>query len=348
MERKNILKIIAVVLGIGLAIGAAVAFYFYQKIFKPNVPDQLAIPFIHIPTNSSFEEVVNLLKKDSFLLDESSFRIIAERMKYAKNTMRAGRFKIEPSWSNYELVRHLRGGKQATVKLVLTNERLPEEVAGKAARFIEADSSTIWELMNDPNYLQDIGHTKESLMSLFIPNTYDFYWNSSPETFMKRMIKENNSFWEKGNRKQRLEELKMTKNEVYTLASIIERETLVPSEKPQMAGVYLNRLKIGMALQADPTSVFARRDFGATRVTDYHTEFDSPYNTYKYAGLPPGPISMASIGSIDAVLNADDHKYMYFCAKGDGSGTHNFAKSLSQHNQNAIIYKRNLRKRGLR
>ena len=163
---------------------------------------------------------------------------------------------------------------------------------------------------------------------------------------MKRMIKEHKRFWNKNGRSKKARALKMKPEEVYTLASIVEKETLATKEKPRMAGVYLNRLEIGMRLQADPTCVFATRDFGTARVTNYHLKFDSPYNTYLYAGLPPGPISMASISSLDAVLDAEDHDYLYFCAKGDGSGLHAFAKTLSGHNQNAAKYRANLKKRG--
>lgn len=347
-KRKNIIQTTLALLLIGLVIGGYFAYGFYQKVFAPNVPKELRHSFVHIPTNSSFEEVVHLLKKDNFIIDVPSFEMVAHRMKYVKNTMRSGRYKIEPNWSNHQLISHLRGGKQATVKVILNNERLLEEVASKVARFIEPDSASIWALMSDPNYLLEIGFTKETLMSVFIPNTYDFYWNTSPSKFMERMLKEHKKFWAKKGREDLLKKRKMTKVEIYSLASIVERETNYKPEKQRMAGVYHNRLRIGMLLQADPTSVFARRDFAAKRVTDYHTKFDSPYNTYMYAGLPPGPVSMASISSIDAVLNPEGHKYLYFCAKGDGSGTHNFAKSLSQHNQNAIIYKRNLKKRGLR
>ena len=332
-----------------LILGAGVSFFFYQKyIVGANVPDELKEEFVHIPTNSTFDEVVDLLKEEGIIKDEVSFRWFAEYMKYEKNPMRAGRYKIQPSWSNIDLIRHLRNGKQAPVKVVLTNERLLEEVAAKVARFIEADSTSLITLFHDESHLEEIGYTKETLMSLFIPNTYEFYWNSSAETFLEKMIKEHDTFWTKNDRLNKAKAKNMNPAEVYTLASIVERETQNGKEKPRMAGVYVNRLETGMLLQADPTCVFARRDFGARRVTDYHTKFDSPYNTYMYKGLPPGPISMSSIASIDAVLNAEDHNYVYFCAKGDGSGTHNFAKTLSAHNQNARIYKRNLRKRGLR
>ena len=188
----------------------------------------------------------------------------------------------------------------------------------------------------------------ETAMTAFIPNTYDFYWNTDAKTFFEKMWKENEVFWSKNNRLNKAKNLNLSKEEVYTLASIVEKETNQNDEKNRMAGVYVNRLKKGMRLQADPTVVFATRDFTTKRVLDKHTQFDSPYNTYMYAGLPPGPISMASISSIDGVLNAEDHDYLYFCAKGDGTGYHSFAKTLSGHNANARRYAQNLRKRGLR
>jgi UPF0755 protein len=220
-------------------------------------------------------------------------------------------------------------------------------VAAKAARFIEPDSLAIVRLFQDQDYLDSIGYNTETLMTLFIPNTYEFYWNTTPRAFVERMIKEHDKFWNK-ERRAKAEKLGLNPAEVYTLASIVERETLRNDEKQRMAGVYHNRILKGMLLQADPTAVFASRDFNTPRVTNYHLSIDSPYNTYKYTGLPPGPISMSSISSIDAVLNRESHDYLYFCAKGDGSGYHNFAKTLAAHNQNAAIYRENLRKRGKR
>lgn len=340
-------KIIIGVLILG-AIAAGVAYHFYGKYFLPNVPSELNDPYLYIPTNSSYQQVLDSLQAGGFIIDEASFTELAGRMSYKRNTMRSGRFKIKPNWSNYELVRHLRGGEQAGIKVVVNNARLTEEVAGKVAQFIEPDSASIVALFQDTKYLNSIDYTPETLMSVFIPNTYELYWNSSPEQFMTRMLKEHDRFWEQKNRLVKAEKMNLSPAEVYTLASIVERETLVKSEKPRMAGVYYNRLKKGMLLQADPTAVFATRDFDTKRVLNRHTEFDSPYNTYKYTGLPPGPISMASISSIDGVLDAEDHKYLFFCALGDGSGKHAFAKTLSQHNQNARNYVRNLKKRGKR
>ena len=340
-------KILGVVLVL-LLIGGFLGWKKYQEIFAPNVPSELQEEYLEIPTGSSFQEVVELLDQGGFLLDTQSFAKTARLMKYPRPQMRAGRYKIQPKWNNKDLVGHLRSGKQAPVKLVLTNERLPENVAAKAARFIEPDSLELVALFQNPTYLAEIGYAPDTLMSLFIPNTYEFFWNTTARGFMDRMIKEHQKFWEKDNRLQKAKKLEMSPAEVYTMASIVEKETNFNPEKKRMAGVYINRIQKGILLQADPTSVFARRDFTAKRVTDYHTQFDSPYNTYMYAGLPPGPIAMASISSIDAVLNYEEHDYLYFCAKGDGSGQHNFAKTLRGHNQNAAIYVRNLRQRGLR
>ncbi|HFB99774.1 MAG TPA: endolytic transglycosylase MltG, partial [Phaeodactylibacter sp.] len=200
------------------------------------------------------------------------------------------------------------------------------------------------QLAHNQEFINKLGFKKETLISLFIPNTYEFFWNTNAKQFFEKMKKEQGIFWKKNNREKKAADLNMTKAEVYTLASIVERETNQNDEKKRIAGVYLNRLKKGILLQADPTVVFATRDFAARRVLNRHINFDSPYNTYKYAGLPPGPISMASISSIDAVLNAEKHSYLYFCAKPDNSGHHAFAKTLAGHNRNANKFRNWLNK----
>ena len=321
---------------------------YYRYIIQSAVPSDLEVDYVHIPTGSTFEEVVSLLKEQGVVKEAGIFRTLSERMNYARDPMRAGRYEVQPGWNMIQLIRHLRGGKQSPVDVVLTNERLPEDVAAKAARFIEPDSAALIELFRDEQYLAEIGYQRETLMTLFIPNTYEFFWNTNPRGFIERMQREHAKFWERNNRLAKAEALGMTPEEVYTLASIVEKETLQNGEKTRMAGVYLNRLRKGMLLQADPTAVFATRDFDTPRVLNSHLSYDSPYNTYLYPGLPPGPISMASISSIDAVLNAEEHDYIYFCARGDGSGLHAFARTLQAHNQNAARYRRNLQKRGLR
>ncbi|MEZ4980664.1 MAG: endolytic transglycosylase MltG [Saprospiraceae bacterium] len=279
--------IILAVLGIVLIGLGIFGYQKYKDFLLPNVPENLSEKFIHIPTGSTFEEVVFLMDSLNMLLDTQSFRNAAARMNYIKPSMRSGRYEIKAGWSNLDLIRHLRGGAQAPVMVVLNNERLLEEVAVKVSGFIEADSSNLLNLFFNKDYLDSIGYASETLMSLFIPNSYEFFWNTSARGFMSRMIKEHDAFWSKNNRKEKAANLGLNPEEVYTLASIVERESNKNQERPTIAGVYLNRLKINMILQADPTLVFATRDFTAKRVLNFHKEFDSPYNTYMYAGLPP-------------------------------------------------------------
>ncbi len=336
-----------VIIGIVAAI-ALVGGYFGYRYFGSNVPKPLADPYVNIPTGSDFDTVVELLKSKGFIKDEASFRELSARMKYAKPVMRSGRFKIEEGWSNYDLIRHLRAGEQSPVKVIFNTERLPEEVAGKISKFIEADSLKILGAIFDQSFMDSIGLNKDNILTIFIPNTYETFWNSTPEKFVRRMYSEYQNFWSKNNRKEKAAKLNLTPQQVYALASIVERESQNSEERPTIAGVYLNRLKINMKLQADPTCVFASRDFETRRVTSYHLSFDSPYNTYINYGLPPGPISVASISSLDAVLNPEQHDYLYFCAKADESGTHAFASNLAGHNANVSKYIAWLNAKGIR
>ncbi len=337
---------------LGLLIVAIIAGIYgysaYKDVFAPNVPEMLESPFLYISTGTNFDNLLEQLKDQNFIKDATSFHWTAKQMSFIKPEMRAGRFKIQPNWNNRQLINHLRGGKQATVNVVLTNERLPEDIAGKVSKIIEADSTAIDQLLRNEEFLSKHNYSPETVMSVFIPNTYEFYWNRNAEDFFNKMLKEHDKFWAKNDRLDKAKGLNMTPQEVYTLASIVERETNQNDEKASIAGVYLNRLEKGMLLQADPTVVFAVKQFDLRRVLNKHLEYDSPYNTYMYTGLPPGPISMAEISSIDAVLNYDDHEYIFFCSKGDGSGYHAFAKTLAGHNANAARYRRNLKARGKR
>lgn len=326
-----------------LVIGLALAWKPLKAIYLSGVPKYLDDPYLLIPTGASFEQVLDSLKQGGFINDPDGFAWLAERMKYKRATMRAGRYEIEPGWTNRQLIQHLRAGKQAPVDVVLNVDRLPEDMAGRVARFLELDSLSLVQTFQQP---ERFGYTPETLVSLFIPNTYEMYWNTTADDFLKRMIREHDAFWDKNNRRAKAQALGLSPEQVYTLASIVERESNNNSERPAIAGVYLNRLKIDMRLQADPTCVFATRDFTTRRVTEFHTTFDSPYNTYLYKGLPPGPISMASISSIDAVLNAQKHDYLYFCAKPDDSGSHAFSSSYAGHLVNARRFQDWLRQRG--
>lgn len=329
------LKKIGIVFLVVIIIGGILGFKTYSKIFGAAVPSDIADTYLKVPSATDYASLKRLLLDQNFISDSSSFDWVAKLMKYDKNTIRSGRFEIKSGWSNRKLIQHLRAGKQSSVNLVLNNERLLSEVASKASSFIEPDSTAIIDALTSPKILDSLGLTKETIMTIFIPNTYRVYWDISPDEFIERMVKERDKFWAKHERKTMLQELGMSKEEVYTLASIVEKETNYVPEKSTVAGVYLNRISKGMLLQADPTVVFAVKDFSLRRVLNKHLAIDSPYNTYKNIGLPPGPIAMASISSIDAVLKNEDHKYYYFCAKPDLSGQHVFAKSLSAHNTNA-------------
>lgn len=331
-----------------VAVGAIFAWKPFKAVYISGVPKDIPQPaYLYIPTGANFEQVVDSLRKNKYINDEGGFRWLAGEMNYRKDVMRPGRFQITAGWNNRELIQHLRAGKQAPVKVVLNNERLPEEIAGKVAKVLETDSLSLLQVFQDKNFLSESGYNPETLLTAIIPNTYEMYWNTDAKAFFKRLVSENEAFWSKDGRINKAKALGLTTTEVYILASIVERETNHNPEKPTIAGVYLNRLRINMRLQADPTSVFATRDFLTRRVTIYHTTFDSPYNTYVYLGLPPGPISLAAIPTLDAVLNPTTHKYLYFCAKPDESGTHAFAETFTAHKVNAQKFQSYISKKGL-
>ncbi len=339
-QKRPILKIILLLI---ILLAGVVGYFAWSFILKPNVPASLSKKYVLIPTDATLDQVVDSLQAGNFILDENSFRTLANRLNY---NGRGGRYEITPGMSSYQLVKHLRSGKQSAVKVVLVNERLPEHIAAKVAKAIEPDSLALVTLLNDTTYLDSLGFTPQTLLSLFIPNTYEVFWNTTPRKFMERMKKEHDRFWAADNRDAKARALGLSREEVYTVASIVERETNDKAEKPRMAGVYLNRVEQGWPLQADPTLVFASRDWEARDLAKYKS-LDSPYNTYMYPGLPPGPISMASIPSLDAVLNREKHNYMFFVATGDGSGKHMFAETYDAHKVNIEVYKRNLISRGL-
>jgi len=242
------------------------------------------------------------------------------------------------------LIDLLRSGRQSPVNVTFNNIRTLNDLAGRVGGKIEADSAEIINFLSDPdNYAKD-GFTKDNIIAVFIPNTYEFFWNTSASEFYDRMLKEYKKFWNK-DRLARAKEKNLDPLEVSILASIIDDEVTKADEKPKIAGVYLNRLKRGIPLQACPTIKFALNDFTITRVLTKHLSFESPYNTYKYRGFPPGPIGCPSIEGIEAVLDAEDHDYLYFAAKADFSGYHNFSRTLSEHNRYAADYQRELNRR---
>jgi len=327
-----------------LTAGSIMAYSFYERIYGVNLSvanDETS--FLYIPTGSTFENVCQLLEAAG-LRDLPSFYWVAGKMNYPAR-VKAGRYRLTDGMNNIELVRMLRSGRQIPVNVTFNNIRLGAQLAGAVAPPIEADSADIVTLLTDSVFLaEQFQHTPKTILSLCIPNTYEFFWNTSAKGFLERMSKEHDRFWTES-RRQKARDANLTPLQVSTLASIIEEETQMDSEKPTMAGVYINRLNRGIPLQADPTLKYALGDFAIRRVLNIHIEVQSPYNTYKNAGLPPGPICIPSIASIDAVLNYEKHDYIFFCAKDDFSGFHSFARTLQEHNRNAQAWYRALNQR---
>ncbi len=316
----------------------------YKKIYQPNVIlEEGQATHLLIPTGAQFEDVLNILQEESLIIDRGSFEWLAEKKSY-KNNINPGRYRLESGMSNNNLINLLRSGKQDPVRFTFNNIRTDEQFAGVVGRQLEIDSVRLVKLLNDKDFLQEFGYTPETVLALFIPNTYFLFWDISYREFFERMLTENRHFWNE-TRITKLEKTGLDKLEVSILASIIDEESNRISELPAIAGVYMNRLGKGMRLQADPTIKFALGDFSLQRILHKHLQVDSPFNTYKYAGLPPGPIGMPSISAIDAVLNYQTHDYLFFSANEDFSGYHRFAKTLREHNRNARLYHEELNRR---
>lgn len=337
-KKSFVKKFIFIVLVGGIAFSGIKIVQLYKGVKEPNVNlDGKKATYITIPSGSTYKDVTVILYNSNIIINQASFEWVAEKKKYTNN-VKPGRYKITPRMSNNSLVNLLRSGNQEPVKLVFNKIRTKERFAGIIASQIELDSTILLQKLCDETFLKKYSKTTETALTLFIPNTYEFYWNTSTEKFIERMYIEYERFWN-DERLEKAKAINMTADQVITLASIVEEETIKNDEKPDVAGVYINRLKKRMRLQADPTVRFAAGDFEIKRILNKHLEIDSPYNTYRNAGLPPGPICIPTISSIDAVLNYSQHSYIYFCAKDDFSGYHAFAKSLKQHNVNAKKYR---------
>lgn len=345
-QSKSTRKIRTFIITLGLVIlvgGGFKIFQLYSQVEEPNINlDGKKEVYIHIPTGADYKDVTNILYANAYLINRASFEWVAEKKGYAA-LVKPGRYRLKEGMSNNQLVNLLRSGKQVPVKLVFNKIRTKERFAGIISDQIEADSAELLNLLNNQSFLNSYGLKSETALCLFIPNTYEFYWNTNAKAFVKRMEKEYKSFWTKA-RIEKANTMGLSPEEVITMASIVEEETVKNDEKPRVAGVYVNRIKKGMRLQADPTVRFAVGNFEIKRILTKHLSIDSPYNTYRKAGLPPGPICIPTISSIEAVLNYEKHNYLYFCAKDDFSGYHAFAKTLQQHNVNAEKYRKALNK----
>jgi len=339
-------KALILLLIAALLIGAVFAYRLYQKIYGPNVALQAeAYTYLYIPSGSQVEDVYQRIREKGLVEDQESFEWLAEKKNYPSH-VHPGKYKVEDGMSNNALIEQLRAGRQEPVNLIFNNLRTMPRLAGIVSSQIEADSATLIRLLRDETYLKQFDMDPQTAPAMFIPNTYEFWWDTGARGFIQRMHREHQNFWE-GKNIEKAGQMDMTPMEVATLASIVDEETIHDEEMPDIAGVYINRLERGMRLQADPTIKFAIGDFSIKRVLTKHLQVDSPYNTYKYTGLPPGPISIPSIAAIRAVLNYNHHDYLYFAARPDFSGYHNFSKTHRQHINNARKYQRALNRRDI-
>ncbi len=339
MNKKLIiylLSIIALLVIAGLVL-------FYNSIFGISIHAEKPAKILIIPTGSAYAQVIDSIVSINLVKNRKLFDWVAKKKNYPA-LVKPGRYVIDKDFSYNSLLNMLRSGHQTPVRITFQNIRTLNQLAGKIGKQIEADSMQIISFLSDEsNYIAD-GFKKETVIAVFIPNTYEIYRNTDSRGLYNRMLKEYRIFWNE-QRLNKAHEKGLDPIEVSILASIIDDEVVKPDEKPRIAGVYLNRLKAGIPLQACPTIKFALNDFTITRVLYIHLQIDSPYNTYKHGGFPPGPIGCPSIEGIDAVLNAEDHDYLFFAAKADFSGYHNFSRTLAEHNHYAAIYQKELNKR---
>ena len=342
---SNKRKVIIGVCITAVLIGSVIGFNLYQKYIAPNTKNNSKV-YLYIPTKAIYQQVVDSITKEDFLkTPESFFKLADERS--LKTRFKPGKYPVTPGMNNRQILNMLLAGNQEPVTIAFQNIRLKENFVGMVAKKLECDSISLITLIDSTAIANKYGFTKNNIYTLFIPNSYEMFWNTSAEQFVGKMHKEYLKFWN-ANRLKKAEDLKLTPQEISILASIVDSEALMDKEMPTIAGLYLNRLQRGIKLEADPTVIFANNDFTIRRVLNRHLRTESPYNTYLNLGLPPGPIYMPSIKAIDAVLNHENHNYIYMCAKEDFSGYHNFAADLTQHLINAKKFQQALNDRNIK
>jgi len=345
-KKKNLrIKILLGILALFILIVVITGTIYYFKIVSPAFKTE-KITYLYIDEKKDYNAVLSQLESQSHIKNIHLFEQLASLMKYPQS-VKSGRYEIKPDLSYLKLVRLLRNGNQTPVQLTFNNIRLKKDFVERVGGQFMFGQDVFLDKLNNPNVCQSLGFDTTTIMCMFIPNTYNIYWTISVDQFLERMKKEYARFWSP-ERLSKAQAIPLSPVEVSILASIVEEETADKSEYSIVAGLYINRLRKGMFLQADPTVKFAVGDFELRRILNVHLAIDSPYNTYKNSGLPPGPIRIPSIAGIDAVLNYTQHNYLYMAAKDDFSGRHNFAVTLSEHNQNAAKYREALNRNNIR
>lgn len=344
-RRSRSKKIWLILLAV-LVVIAAAGGYAYYKVVYTRIQLEGTEDYLYIRTHDTYGDVFNALTEKGIVKHPQLFEMLADRAGYPES-VKPGKYKITRDMSYIQLIRHLRSGKQEEVKLVINAMITPQELCSVVGTYLEADSIVLANMLKDSALLDSNGFTTENVLCLFLPDTYHFYWNTSAEDFFKRMLKEYAKFWN-SDRRLKAKAQNLSPVGVGILASIVDGESNKADERGIIAGLYLNRLKKGMLLQADPTVRYALRATNRQRFYEADTKFDSPYNTYIYTGLPPGPLALPSKQSINAVLNPSQHKYIYMCAREDMSGYHNFTHDYNVHLLNARRYSLALNKLGIR
>jgi len=318
--------------------------YFFQIFFSPNFLINSPEKKIYIHESTSFKNLQDTLDQKGYINDLVSFSFLSKIMKY-NNTIKAGSYVIESNMSNYDLIQKLRSGNQSPLNITFNNVRNLDELSKKATKNLQINTNDFINYLFSREWKNHQPQFKlENILLMFLPDTYEVYWNISIKSLFQKMKNEYDLFWN-DTRKTKAKKINLSEIEVGILASIVQAETNHLDEASNIAGVYINRLNEKMYLAADPTLVFAHNDFSIRRVLNIHKKINSPYNTYRNKGLPPGPINMPEKKFIDAVLNYNKHNYYFFCAKDDFSGYHVFAKNISEHNRNARKLHRALNKR---
>ncbi len=342
-KTQKSIKIILIALLLILIICGYFGLNLYKTYLAPNITG--VQKYIYVKTGETYDDFIQGLESKETLKDLNTFKSAADKMNLS-STLKPGRYAVKSGMSNRALINKLKSGNQDAVSLKFQNIRKKENFAAYLAKNMEADSLAFISLLDSAALVEKNGFNTDNVYTMFIPNTYEMYWNTSPIEFFEKMFKQYDKFWN-AERKQKAAALNLTPIQVSILASIVDSEALYDKEMPTIAGLYLNRLNRGILLQADPTVIFANDDFTVKRVTNSLLAVNSKYNTYKYTGLPPGPIMMPSINAIDAVLNREQNNFIYMCAKEDFSGYHNFAETVQEHNNNAKKYRDALNKRNI-
>lgn len=345
-EKRNLWRTLVIVFSF---FTASFSLYCWQIFRTPNLQaDQKEGFYLYIPSNSpNFETVMDSLRKHKVVKDEISFMFLTKILKY-RDRVKAGRYFIHKDMGNYEAIQMLKKGEQNPIKLTFNNIRLKEELIRKVGSKFEFDSTAFSKMLLSDSVCRVYGFDSETVMCMFLPNTYEVYWNATPQKLFGRMKDEYDRFWTE-TRKQKAQAIGLTPTQVQILASIVEEEQAKKQdERPRVAGLYMNRLNTQMPLQADPTVKFALKDFAIKRILNAQLQTNSPYNTYKIVGLPPGPIRLADLTSIEAVLNYEKHDYTYMCASPDLNGYHIFANNYTDHLRNAALYQEALNKLGIK